>query len=96
MRNKEKLKGYILAIAGGLWFGIVVFVIVGNFILRETRLGVVARVLDRLPYPLREILFLAAWVVFFTGWIAPAVYSLRTLNRAQKQKGETNNSAGLR
>jgi hypothetical protein len=85
MPSTQQTKGYALAIVGGIWFGVVVFVIRGNIILRETPFGVIARAFDTLFTPLRGILFFASWAVFLLGWIVVIFYSVRLLNRANKK-----------
>ena len=80
----DRTKGYALVLAGGLWFGAVVFVLAGNVILRETPLRVIASGFDKLPSPLQGIAFLASWGIFMLGWVVPIAYSLRLLGRPDK------------
>jgi len=79
-------RGYTLAVIGGVWFSVVVFVARSNLILRETPLGVLARALDKLPFPLQNVLFLVCWGIFALGWIVPIVYSVRLLLRADERE----------
>jgi hypothetical protein len=81
-----KTKGYVLAVIGGLWFGLVVFVARSNFIFRETPLGGIARAMDKLPSPLQNVLFLACWAIFFLGWTVPIFCSVRLFLRAEKRE----------
>jgi len=90
---KQK-KGYALAIAGGLWFGVVVFVIAGNIILRRTPFGGIARALDTLPSPLREGAFWLFWIFFLVGWIVPIIWSVRLLNRANDKRSASADGSG--
>jgi hypothetical protein len=83
--TRTRIKGYALAIVGGVWFGVVVFVAKSNMILRETPLGPIARALDKMPSPLQNVLFLGCWALFFLGWLAPIAYSVRLLRRVEKQ-----------
>jgi hypothetical protein len=39
----------VLLVIGASWFAFALWVVASNVILRETRLGVVAQLLDRLP-----------------------------------------------
>jgi hypothetical protein len=50
-------KAYALTVAGGLWFGIVVFVVTGHVIMRATAVGIIATDVDMLPSRIREIVF---------------------------------------
>ena len=72
-----QVKGYALAITAAVWLGAVAFVLESNLIVRETPLGAIARILDKLPSPLQGILFLACWAAFFLGWIVPLFYAVR-------------------
>jgi hypothetical protein len=91
MMSTQK-RGYSLAIIGGSWFGVVVFVVRSNFILRESPLGAIARALDKLPAPLQSVLFLVCWAIFFLGWVVPIAYSVRLLRRAEKQENGPSNA----
>ena len=91
MTNTQR-KGYVLALIGGVWFGVVVFVSRSNFILRETPLSAIARALDKLPSPLQNVLFLMCWAIFFLGWIVPIGYSVRLLLRANKRENGASNA----
>lgn len=90
--TRTRTKGYALAIVGGVWFGVVVFVAKSNLILRETPLGAIARALDKLPFPLQNILFLACWAIFFLGWVVPIAYSVRSLRRVEKRGNGPSNA----
>jgi len=54
-------KAYALTAIGGLWFGIVVFVVTGHVIMRGAAVGIIATDVDMLPSPIGEIVF------FFCG-----------------------------
>lgn len=86
-------KECVLAITGGLWFGVVAFVVTGNIILRETPLGVIAKALDKLPSTLQGIAFLVCWGIFFFGWMVPVVYSVRLLRHREIQESGPSNPA---
>ncbi len=83
-------RGYSLAVVGGIWFGLVVFVVRSNFILRESPLGAIARALDKLPAPLQNVLFLVCWAIFFLGWVVPIVWSVRLLRADKQENGPSN------
>ncbi len=82
--TSTRAKGYILALSGGVWFGVVAFVVTGNIVLRETPLGVIAKRLDKLPSGLAGILFLVCWGLFLLGWMVPAFCSARLLCRRER------------
>jgi hypothetical protein len=87
-----RTKGYLLAIVGGVWFGVVVFVAKSNLILRETPLGAIARALDKIPSPLQNVFFLGCWAFFFLGWLVPIAYSLRLFWSAKSQEKKPSNA----
>jgi hypothetical protein len=83
-----KKKGYALAAVSGLWLGVILFVVSENVILRETWLGGIAKAMDALPPAIGSICFLASWVIFFFGWIAPAFFAARQLRPSRKPNGQ--------
>jgi hypothetical protein len=54
----------VLLIFGLSWLAVVLPVVFSNLILRETRLGVVAQLLDSLPPILSNVIFLLFGIVF--------------------------------
>ena len=87
-------KAYALTVAGGLWFGIVVFVVTGHVIMRATAVGIIATDVDMLPSRIREIVFFLLWVLFGLGWTAPIFYALRLLWRRDKRASGPTSGSG--
>ena len=71
----------VLLIFGLSWLAVVLPVVFSNLILRETRLGAVAQLLDRLPPMLSNVIFLLFWIVFCLGWSIPVGFGLGPLLR---------------
>jgi hypothetical protein len=71
--------GYLLAIIGGGWLGIVAFVVGKNIILRETWLGTLARAIDSLPQPVQNPIFFVSWAIFLLGCTGPIYLAIRLL-----------------
>src|SRR5215472_14751902 len=70
-----------LLVLAGIWLAVVLWVVLSDVILRETRLGVVAQQLDRLPSRVATVLFMLLWVIFLFGWAIPAGFGLMPLLR---------------
>jgi len=45
--------------------------ITGNVVLRETRLGIIAQFLDKLPPAVANPMFIFLWIVTLFGWVVP-------------------------
>jgi len=54
---------------------------VRNVILRETALGPVAQVIDKLPPPIAPLAFILFWCTLLLGWCIPIILGLRLLRR---------------
>ncbi len=54
--------------------------------LRETRLGVVAHFLDKLPPRFSNPIFIFLWAAMLLGWTVPAALGLRRLLRSSRLK----------
>jgi hypothetical protein len=54
--------------------------------LRETRLGVIAHFLDKLPPRFSDPIFIFLWAAMLLGWIVPAALGLRRLLRSSRPK----------
>jgi len=76
-----RTKPYVLIGAGMTWFLFVVWLAVRNVILRETVLGVVAQVIDKLPSPIASVAFTLFWCTLLFGWCIPIILGLRLLRR---------------
>jgi hypothetical protein len=53
------------------WLAGVLWMIVGNVVLRGTRLGFIAQFLDKLPPTITNPLFIFLWIVTLFGWVVP-------------------------
>jgi hypothetical protein len=60
-------------LAGALWM------IVGNVVLRETRLGFIAQFLDKLPPTIAKPIFILLWIVTLFGWVVPLTMGVKGL-----------------
>ncbi len=66
------------------WLALAILVMVSGVILRETRLGVIAQVLDKLPSPTGTMIFFFLWVFLLLGWLIPFGFALLPLLRKTK------------
>lgn len=71
----------VLLIVGCCWLTFALWVVVSGAILRETRLGVLAQLLDRLPPVVGTPLFILFWVIFLFGWSVLFGIGLRPILR---------------
>ena len=76
-----RAKHFIFFAVGMTWFVAVVWLVLGNVIVRETWLGVIAQQIDRLPPALASLVFSVAWLIFFLGWAVPLILGLTALAR---------------
>lgn len=58
----------VLLVVGGCWLAFALWVVVSGVILRETRLGVVAQLLDKLPSVVSTSVFILCWAILLLGW----------------------------
>jgi hypothetical protein len=70
---------FVFLVVGLTWFGVAVSAVLSGVILRETRLGVVARFLDKLPSAIGAPIFLFLWIVLLLGWALPTGFALRRM-----------------
>jgi len=64
--------GKIALVTLGLgWLVSVLWMIVGNVVLRETRLGFIAQFLDKLSPSIANPIFILLWIVALFGWTVP-------------------------
>jgi len=80
-----KLKPFVLLAVGFSWLAADLNLIVGPIALRETRLGFIARFLDRLPSTIANSLDAFLWIVLLLGWIAPITWGFRLLMQAKRK-----------
>ena len=66
---------------GVAWLAAVLYVVVGNVVVRETVVGNLAQQIDRLPPFLAKLAFIACWCVFFLGWTVPLSFGVKRLFR---------------
>ena len=67
----------VLLAVGGSWLAVALWVVVSGVILRETRLGVVAQLLDKLPAVVSTPIFTLLWALLLLGWAIPVGFGLR-------------------
>jgi len=63
------------------WLAVDVYLMVGNVVLRETRLGIIAQFLDRLPQWASNPVFICFWAVLLLGWTVPLTIGFRLLRQ---------------
>ena len=80
-----KFKPFILLAVGFSWLAADLNLIVGPTVLRETRLGIIARLLDKLPPTIANTVDGLLWIVLLLGWTAPLTWGLRSLMQAKRK-----------
>jgi len=80
-----KLKPFVLLAVGFSWLAADLNLIVGPVVLRETRLGVIARFLEKLPSTIANSVDAFLWIVLLLGWIAPLTWGFRSLMQAKRK-----------
>ena len=79
-RTVRRLKSvYAYLVTGIAWFTAVLYVVLGNVIIRETPVGRLAAHIDRLPPSISKPTFVLGWCLFFLGWIVPLALGLKRL-----------------
>jgi len=76
-----RMKPYVLIGAGLTWSLFALWLAVRNVILRETALGPVAQVIDKLPPPIAPLAFILFLCTLLLGWCIPIILGLRLLRR---------------
>jgi hypothetical protein len=66
------------------WLAVILWMIVGNVVLRETRLGFIAQFLDKLPPTIANPMFIFLWIVTLFGWIVPLTLGVIGLLRKKR------------
>jgi hypothetical protein len=61
-------KPFALIAVSWAWLAVDVYLMVGNVVLRETRLGIIAQFLDRLPQWASNPVFICFWAILLLGW----------------------------
>jgi len=77
-------RAYLLVTLGLLWLAADLWMMFTNIILRETRLGIIAVALDRLPHPISAPVFFVLWTTVFFGWTVLVIIGLRRLLRGRR------------
>ena len=78
------IKAFALISLGCSWLAADACLVVSPIILRETSLGVIARVLDRLPSAISGPIFLLLWLALLLGWTVPLVLGFKSLLRRKR------------
>jgi len=68
---------------GFAWLAGALRMIVGNVVLRETRLGIIAQFLDKLPPAVANPMFIFLWIVTLFGWVVPLTLGVIGLLRKE-------------
>ena len=76
----KRIHSMLLAV-GLAWFAVFLWVVGSGVILRETRLGVIARFLDKLPTAIGTSIFALLYYIFLFGWIVLIGVALEPLVR---------------
>jgi len=76
-----RTKAFTLIVIGLGWLALDGVWMFGNVVLRETRLGVIAQFLDKLPTWVSNPIFVCLWGIMLIGWTVPLVVAFRLLRR---------------
>ena len=76
-----RTKPFALLAIGVAWLATDLYLMIGNVVLRETRLGTIARFLDRLPHWASNPAFLFLWAILLLGWTVPLIVGFRLLRQ---------------
>lgn len=68
---------FALIAVGMTWLAVDSYLMLGNVVLREARLGAIARFLDCLPKWASNPAFLCLWGILLLGWTVPLIIGLR-------------------
>jgi hypothetical protein len=77
-------RAYVLVTLGLLWLAADLWMMFTNIILRETRIGIIAVALDRLPHLISTPVFFVLWTTLFFGWAVLVIIGLRRLLRGRR------------
>jgi len=81
-RSVRRITATALYVASGVaWFALVLWVVLGRVIVRETAAGRLAQLIDRLPSLLAKSIFVFCWGLFLLGWTVPLVFGARRVFR---------------
>ncbi len=79
-----KLRQYAMLAIGLVWLCADIWIIESNTVLRETRLGLVAVYIDKLPPKLGNLTFIALWIGLLFGWAILLGLGLKPFLRKHK------------
>lgn len=80
MLLKMRAKPFVLIGVGGAWFLLVACGLsVRNVIFRHAVLGLIARMIAKLPPPIAPLAFAVLWYALLFGWCIPVIVGLRLL-----------------
>ena len=84
MLLKMRAKAFLLIGIGGTWFLLVAWgLAVRDVVLRGTVLGILARLVAKVPPSLASVAFASLWCALLFGWCIPVIVGLRILRRRQ-------------
>ena len=73
----------LLLVIGLSWLALALWFLSSNVILRDTRLGLVAQLLDKLPPVIGTPIFILLWIILLLGWAVLVGLGLRPIVRKQ-------------
>jgi hypothetical protein len=79
------VKPLLLLVLGFSWLAVDLNLIVGPTVLRETRLGFIARSLDKLPSAMANAIDAFLWICLLLGWMAPLTWGFVSLLRTRRK-----------
>ena len=77
------IRALLFIVVAFCWISVDLCLFIGNINLRETRLGAIAQLLDRLPTAVANPIFIALWAILLLGWALPLVLGFKQLLRKQ-------------
>jgi hypothetical protein len=75
------IRSLVLITLGLGWLATDASIMVGHVILRETRLGVIAQILEKLPPVVADPVFLLLDAVLLLGWTVPLILGFQLLRK---------------
>jgi hypothetical protein len=79
---RRTMSASVFVAAGLAWLAVVLYMIIGKVIARETNAGgLLAHQIDKLPLFLAKPAYIVLWSLFFLGWIVPLVMGIKRIFR---------------
>jgi hypothetical protein len=75
------IQGPLKVAIGLVWLVLVLHMVIGRVIVRESSLGWLAVQIDRLPPLFARPIFVALWCLFLLGWTVPLFLGVKHLFR---------------